>query len=253
MPADRHHHRQRRGAVDYGTPEGTRPDVPHTISTSAYHVQPSAAHPTVSGSAFQPVFTPKGYFTPLHVPPRLVYSPAESPQGRFIQPPDSQPPLRQQPAARSTHPDCEQCKSDAYVAHQRSICPNPGPVVVPDKEFKAPRTIGPAGVIFESNSERGGVLLTDILRFRDCMKEPGAQILPCRPGSVPVSLFVGIAELNLKHNIPGNCKHRPITRFNLAWWIARAFTKEFDITNLMLFGMSTSDGTTWSVLARRVA
>ncbi|KAJ7728147.1 hypothetical protein DFH07DRAFT_969951 [Mycena maculata] len=227
--------KQRRNAVDYGTPPELQARIQSQGISSLRHARPSQLHPPATSQPFQPVYTPQGY---------LIYPPAARP-----------PPLQLQRAQPipPTQPKCPHCASDTQVEHQRSKCPTRGPAVVPDQKFTATPGTGPTCIIFESNTTKGGVALLDILGFRDCMNAPGAKILRYGLGPVPVVLHVGAVELNVKVAIPGNCAHRPITRFNLAYWIARAFRKQVaNLTDLDLLSLSTADGMTWSAQARYV-
>ncbi|KAJ7142376.1 hypothetical protein C8R44DRAFT_974152 [Mycena epipterygia] len=115
---------------------------------------------------------------------------------------------------------CDQCHSDAIIAYERN---------------KMPKTLGP-----------GGVLVTDILAFRDCLKHSGAHMLCQSPG--PVS----VGTQTFSERIPGNCEHRPITSHNLAWWLAKHLQNNLknNIAGLYLLSLFTRDGHAWTANVR---
>ncbi|KAJ6467551.1 hypothetical protein C8R47DRAFT_1303547 [Mycena vitilis] len=123
--------------------------------------------------------------------------------------------------AGPTRSPCDQCHSDTIVQYERTKARPRVPDIIPIRGSAAQLNNGPCAVIFDSKLPGpGGVLVSDILAFRDVLPYPGAPALRHAPGYLDcVVLSVGAS--NYFEDIPGNCEHRLITCFNLAWWIAK--------------------------------
>ncbi|KAJ7728143.1 hypothetical protein DFH07DRAFT_999093 [Mycena maculata] len=181
---------------------------------------------------FQTTFIPSG--EPTNPMPRGAHV---SQSRAFAQPPQ--------------HP-CDQCHSDTIIEFERQKIPHWHRTdIIPEPGLTAPPGNGPSAVVFESKEPGpGGVLVTDILAFRDCLEHSGAHVLRHTPGPVYAILTVG--NKTFEERIPGNCEHRPITCFNLAWWLAKYLQNDLKdkISGLYLLSLFTRDGNTWTANAR---
>ncbi|KAJ7148320.1 hypothetical protein C8R46DRAFT_536352 [Mycena filopes] len=139
-------------------------------------------------------------------------------------------------------PSCEQCLSDQTV------------------EGVPPAVNGASTIVFSAKDpdRKGGVLLTDILSLKDCLVDPGAPVAVGHPkgGGISVSFKVGPSTFSQKIVIPARCKHRPMTFFNLAYWLAyylRANLKnDTDIREVYLTSLRTQNGHDWIATTRGV-
>lgn len=86
---------------------------------------------------------------------------------------------------------CDECHADTIVQYERNKILNRGPDIIPERGSALPRSNGPSAVIFEAKIPGpGGVLVSDILAFRECLMHPGAPVLRHTPGTVSVALSV---------------------------------------------------------------
>ncbi|KAJ6566795.1 hypothetical protein B0H19DRAFT_1067075 [Mycena capillaripes] len=75
---------------------------------------------------------------------------------------------------------------------------------------------------------------------------PGAPVLRHPPGPISVAISVGTSTCFEK--FPGNCEHRTITCFNLAWWLAKSKCMQNRLKDLYLVSMQ--DGHAWTALTK---
>ncbi|KAJ7668187.1 hypothetical protein B0H17DRAFT_1142535 [Mycena rosella] len=109
---------------------------------------------------------------------------------------------------------CNQCHSDVIIQYEQIRHPTRVPTVVPQHGFPPPASRGASAVVFEAKTPGpGGVLVSDILAFRDCLTHPGAPV----------------GKKAFAERIPGNCAHRPITCFNLAWGLAKCLKNDLEL------------------------
>ncbi|KAJ7084557.1 hypothetical protein B0H15DRAFT_1023718 [Mycena belliarum] len=211
---------------------------------------PALQHAHVGHISSYPV-----YSSPAHGNHRPVY-PSTAP-AHFLNPSGYAPAQPSQGPIATSHPPahaalrCEQCHADTIVEYERTRLHTRCPAVVPEPMGTLSAGRGAAAVVFESRSSGpGGVLVADILAFRDCLVHPGAHVLRASPGDVSVTLTVG--NKTFSERIPGNCAHRHITCYNLAWWLAKHLKDDLDneIRGLYLLSMFTADGQTWTANAR---
>ncbi|KAJ7256788.1 hypothetical protein B0H12DRAFT_1111699 [Mycena haematopus] len=155
---------------------------------------------------------------------------------------------------------CAECFMDMLVAHQHQKYPDQGcrPVVA-DNEFRAPRT-GQMVVAFVYEGEQvPGVFLDDIIMFKANIAQAGQRLI--RAGEAgPMRVTFHIEGLEKVQDIVyGNCAHRPITHFNLAWALATSLqhiakqaygTGQKDLALMSL--VSDDSCTEWVALARFV-
>ncbi|KAJ7184809.1 hypothetical protein C8R46DRAFT_1026660 [Mycena filopes] len=164
------------------------------------------------------------------------------------------PATQSQPPAPMASPPCDQCHADRIIEYERQkLRPRRAPSILPhgNNSFARPAN-GPSAVIFEPKypDQAGGVLLTDLLEFRDCLIHPGAPVLRHAPGTVSVGIEVGSSTYF--EDIPGNCEHRPITAFNLAWWLAKHLQNNLgnNINGMYLLSLWTQNGRDWTAKTR---
>jgi len=109
-----------------------------------------------------------------------------------------------------------------------------------------------------------GVSMADILDFRPCLKEPDAPVLDSGADQVLLTLEAK-GYSTFVQSIAGNCPHRRISRFNLAYAVASAydsFLKDFpfnpaglkaaaivvrSVAELRLVNLYSRDGRVWRV------
>jgi len=109
-----------------------------------------------------------------------------------------------------------------------------------------------------------GVSMADILEFRQCLKDPDTPVLDNGVDQVFLTLEAK-GYTTFVQTISGNCPHRRISRFNLAYAVASAFDaflKDFpfnpaglkaaaivvrSVAELRLVNLYSRDGRVWRV------
>ncbi|KAJ7609222.1 hypothetical protein DFH06DRAFT_1485918 [Mycena polygramma] len=114
-------------------------------------------------------------------------SSSSSHRSRGTRPPIYGPPASSTPyhgtEAGPTRSPCDQCHSDTIVQYERTKARPRVPDIIPIRGSAAQLNNGPCAVIFDSKLPGpGGVLVSDILAFRDVLPYPGAPALRHAPG-----------------------------------------------------------------------
>ncbi|KAJ7744072.1 hypothetical protein DFH07DRAFT_777226 [Mycena maculata] len=244
-PYERQSPHTRRNAVDYSSP----------VAQPRLHSAPRGAN---TAPAYSPAAQPRLYSAPRGANTTLAYTRPLPPT--TIAPSQTvhqQAPLpsisANAPSNRDSHPyrllglfnyrhdndhpapspsECAECRADSYILTCSERFKNPFQVI-PDTHYKGlpPEPRVPIFVDFNAIVKGDcSVPLTDILYFRDTMTLPGVKLLRHRPGPLKVSLTImrdwparDTVVLSIDDILFGSCRHRDMTRFNVAWWLALHF------------------------------
>ncbi|KAF7348747.1 hypothetical protein MVEN_01393800 [Mycena venus] len=157
--------------------------------------------------------------------------------------------------------ECAECKMDEYIQSLRRQFPQAPHV--PDAVHPNAK-LSPVIVCIDFRYEGSdptsphGVLVSDILSFRANMEQPHYMLVRQLSGPIKLKLKIeGVGEV--EDILYANCKHRGITRFNLAWVLAFSFktlaqkTFGLGIDRLELTWLMFYEDTQWSAHARYAA
>ncbi|KAJ7478189.1 hypothetical protein FB451DRAFT_1395975 [Mycena latifolia] len=240
-------HTQRRNAVDFGAGENPQYSYPVSVGRypNPYYVEDAVVErtavpfPVKGAAAIAPI---QGHLHPYEL---LGLNRSGSRNHR-------------------PHPspsDCAECRADSYIAIARERYPN-AVAVVPDGPLRSKISHDGLAIKFTPprysgcRPQEGGVLVDDILNSRDCMLHPALKLLNQRyPGALNVTLHIENL-CTVEDILLASCKHRMITNFNLAWWLAFHFRVLVQhelrrtIDGLELVRLYSPDGKKWLALAR---
>ncbi|KAJ7480944.1 hypothetical protein FB451DRAFT_1394999 [Mycena latifolia] len=235
-------HPARRNAVDFGA--GENPQYSYPVTVSPYYVENAVFKRTAVPFPKAPRPTVPSQDT-LHPYELLGLNCSGSGNHR----------------RHPSRSDCAECRADSYIATARERYPH-AVAVVPDGPLRSKIGDNGLAVTFRPPSYPGGrlrdagVLVDDILNFRDCMLHPALKLLNQRqPGALPVTLHIENL-CTVEDILFASCKHRVITNFNLAWWLAFHFRilvqheLRRTIDGLELVRLYSPDEKQWVALAR---
>ncbi|KAJ6468385.1 hypothetical protein C8R45DRAFT_1018530 [Mycena sanguinolenta] len=174
---------------------------------------------------------------------------------------------------RVREPTCQHCAMDREVEERRAAAATRPPSSESPTKQQIPTPLPPAHghtmIPFQptSNAYAGrafGVSMADILDFRPCLKDPDTPVLDNGLEQVFLTLEAK-GYSTFVQSIAGNCAHRQISRFNLAYAVASAFDsflKDFpfnpsglkaaaivvrSVAELRLVNLYSRDGRVWRV------
>ncbi|KAJ6608211.1 hypothetical protein B0H10DRAFT_2068584 [Mycena sp. CBHHK59/15] len=212
--------------------------------------QPRGARPQTQVSAPEPAVSNR-------MGGRYAQTPRHSngqPHAPGLRPPEQQPPLDVSHARTRTRPTtsrtsgrssrtkhdsgdptkCMHCHFDNEVEKRRQLAGTTDPVFAKFYHGQKPQIPTPLpppmdGIIMiafnpklSSSHMVFGVSMAEILDFRDCMENPREQILNNGTEKVLLTIEAKGYPTIVRH-IAGNCRHRPISRFNLAIGACNAY------------------------------
>ncbi|KAJ6570119.1 hypothetical protein DFH09DRAFT_422089 [Mycena vulgaris] len=184
---------------------------------------------------------------------------------------------RETPVPRPRQSDpCHHCDMDQHIEHRRAAALARGPIL-PESQYahkqQIPTPLPPAHghtmIPFQPTPSAHpgrafGVSMADILDFRQCLKDPDTPVLNNGIDQVFLTLEAK-GYTTFVQTISGNCPHRRISRFNLAYAVASAFDaflKDFpfnpaglkaaaivvrSVAELRLVNLYSRDGRVWRV------
>ncbi|KAJ7760751.1 hypothetical protein DFH07DRAFT_816616 [Mycena maculata] len=193
-------------------------------------------------------------------------------------PPSGSPRLyeRDTPRPRPREPACHHCAMDQHIDDRRAAVLAKGPVFGESPHAhkqQIPTPLPPAHghtmIAFQPTpsaypGRAFGVSMADILDFRQCLKDPDAPVLENGLDQVFLTLEAK-GYTTFVQTISGNCPHRRISRFNLAYAVSSAFDaflKDFpfnptglkaaaivvrSVAELRLVNLYSRDGRVWRV------
>ncbi|KAF7375218.1 hypothetical protein MSAN_00408400 [Mycena sanguinolenta] len=174
---------------------------------------------------------------------------------------------------RVREPACQHCAMDREIEERRAAAATRPPSSESPTKQQIPTPLPPAHghtmIPFQptSNAYAGrafGVSMADILDFRPCLKDPDTPVLDNGLEQVFLTLEAK-GYSTFVQTIAGNCPHRRISRFNLAYAVASAFDsflKDFpfnpsglkaaaivvrSVAELRLVNLYSRDGRVWRV------
>ncbi|KAJ7163959.1 hypothetical protein C8R43DRAFT_259174 [Mycena crocata] len=176
---------------------------------------------------------------------------------------------------RPRDPTCHPCAMDQHIDDRRAAVFARGPTFpdsshAPKPQIPTPlppahgHTMIPFQPTPSAPGRAFGVSMADILDFRPCLTDPDTPVLDNNMGQVFLTLEAKGYTTTVQ-SISGNCPHRRITRFNLAYAVASAFDaflKDFpfnptglkaaaivvrSVTELRLVNLYSKDGRVWRV------
>jgi len=180
------------------------------------------------------------------------------------------------PRPRQRDPSCQHCAMDQHVDDRRAAVLARGPVLGESSRAhkqQIPTPLPPAHghimISFQPTpsaypGREFGVSMADILEFRQCLKDPDTPVLDNGVDQVFLTLEAK-GYTTFVQTISGNCPHRRISRFNLAYAVASAFDaflKDFpfnpaglkaaaivvrSVAELRLVNLYSRDGRVWRV------
>ncbi|KAJ7636854.1 hypothetical protein FB45DRAFT_907503 [Roridomyces roridus] len=137
------------------------------------------------------------------------------------------------------HSDCPQCVHDVHIESRRQVAGSHGAAFAayahgskPQIPTALPTVEGLINIPFTPKPARNqtlfGVSLAEILDFRDVLDDPRERVLPPNTEKIYLTIehpgYPSIVKV-----LTGNCPHRPISRFNLAYNVAEAFYTYFTV------------------------
>ncbi|KAJ7034555.1 hypothetical protein C8F04DRAFT_1101353 [Mycena alexandri] len=136
------------------------------------------------------------------------------------------------------NPSCPQCVHDLKIESRRQVAGSHGPAfsqyahgLKPQHPTALPQVHGLVTVPFmpkalNNHQTLYGVSLTEILDFRDVLEEPRDRVLDSSLNKILLTIeHPGYPPVTKQ--IAGNCPHRPVSRFNLAFSVAEAYFSYF--------------------------
>ncbi|KAJ7746493.1 hypothetical protein DFH07DRAFT_591421 [Mycena maculata] len=135
------------------------------------------------------------------------------------------------------NPECSHCIHDIKIESRRQVAGSHGAVFSqyahgnkPQHPTPLPSIEGLINIPFTpkplNNQTLYGVSLTEILDFRDVLDDPRERVLDHSLNKI----FLTIEHPgypSVVQQISGNCPHRPVSRFNLAFSVAEAYYSYF--------------------------
>ncbi|KAJ7150881.1 hypothetical protein C8R43DRAFT_1005489 [Mycena crocata] len=139
--------------------------------------------------------------------------------------------------AAAGSPSCPQCMHDLKVESRRQVSGSHGAVfsqfahgLKPQHPTSLPAIKGLITIPFTpkplGNQTLHGVSLTEILDFRDVLDDPRERVLDNSLNNIFITMELPGFPTVVKQ-ISGNCPHRPVSRFNIAFSVAEAFFSYF--------------------------
>ncbi|KAJ7148333.1 hypothetical protein C8R46DRAFT_1231343 [Mycena filopes] len=240
-------------AVNYGVPPARHTHTPRPTQPHRTHAHAPIPRTTGLRVALPALFPDAPSKSPKHPYARLFLDNVRSGATTFDPPPPAQ---------------CPECIADDLLVRTRKQAlglPHAHSRIEPDRntEFNlGPPAMamgaGPVQVTFcQPGNATSGILVDDILGFNANMIRPGD--LPVHHGMggpIKVTLHIEGPYETVDDILYANCAHRSITRFNLAWWLALAVKHlahdkfRLGTDGLRLRGLHSSDGVTWTAIAR---
>ncbi|KAF7348621.1 hypothetical protein MVEN_01380100 [Mycena venus] len=135
-------------------------------------------------------------------------------------------------------PSCPQCVHDLKIESRRQVAGTHGPAfshfahgLKPQHPTPLPQVHGLITIPFtpkpiNNQTVLYGVSLTEILDFRDVLEDPRERVLDNSMNKILLTIEHPGFPVVVKQ-ISGNCPHRPISRFNLAFSVAEAYFSYF--------------------------
>ncbi|KAJ7306750.1 hypothetical protein DFH08DRAFT_901580 [Mycena albidolilacea] len=172
------------------------------------------------------------------------------------------------------NPTCAQCVHDLRIESRRQVVGTHGPAfsqfahgIKPQHPTALPQVQGLITIPFtpkpiNNQTVLFGVSLTEILDFRDVLDDPRERVLDNSMNKILLTIEHPGYPVVVKQ-ISGNCPHRPVSRFNLAFSVAEAYfsffkTNQFDptvvpknsavvrsVTQIRLVNLYTTDRTNY--------
>ncbi|KAF8217662.1 hypothetical protein K438DRAFT_2006714 [Mycena galopus ATCC 62051] len=136
------------------------------------------------------------------------------------------------------NPSCPQCVHDLKIESRRQVVGTHGPAfskfahgLKPQHPTALPQVQGLITIPFtpkalNSHAVLFGVSLTEILDFRDVLEDPRERVLDNSMSKISLTIEHPGFPVVVKQ-IAGNCPHRPVSRFNLAFSVAEAYFSFF--------------------------
>lgn len=152
--------------------------------------------------------------------------------------PTGSPHLYPRYPARERDTTCLACAADQQVDERRAVAlargqpPGPSPYAhkqqiptpLPPEHGHTLISFQPTPSAYLGPGREFGVSMADILAFRPCLKDPDEYMLGGSLDHDRVFLTLEAkGYTTFVQPIPGNCVHRRISRFNLAYAVASAF------------------------------
>ncbi|KAJ7672143.1 hypothetical protein DFH06DRAFT_86778 [Mycena polygramma] len=183
---------------------------------------------------------------------------------------------RETPRLQQRDPACHHCTFDREIEDRRAAAIARGPIPSESpyaRQQQIPTPLPPAHghtmIPFQPTSSAFptrdfGVSMADILDFRPCLRDPDTPVLENGVEQIFLTLEAKGYSTFVK-SISGNCPHRRISRFNLAYAVASAFDaflKDFpfnpanlkaaaivvrSVAELRLVNLYSRDGRVWKV------
>ncbi|KAJ6572172.1 hypothetical protein B0H19DRAFT_679247 [Mycena capillaripes] len=136
------------------------------------------------------------------------------------------------------NPSCAQCVHDLKIESRRQVAGSHGPAfsqfahglkaqhptVLPQQQGLIIIPFTPKPINGQALSY--GVSLTEILDFRDVLEDPRERVLDNSMNKILLTIEHPGYPPVVKQ-ISGNCPHRPVSRFNLAFSVAEAYFSYF--------------------------
>ncbi|KAJ6457093.1 hypothetical protein C8R47DRAFT_1227631 [Mycena vitilis] len=136
------------------------------------------------------------------------------------------------------NPMCPQCVHDLKIESRRQVAGTHGPAfstfahgLKPQHPTLLPQIPGLITIPFTPKPMHNqtvlyGVSLTEILDFRDVLEDPRERVLDNSMSRIMLTIeHPGYPRITKQ--ISGNCPHRPVSRFNLAFSVAEAYFSYF--------------------------
>ncbi|KAJ7684419.1 hypothetical protein DFH06DRAFT_1155584 [Mycena polygramma] len=188
------------------------PSFPNSASQGRSHRN---AHPSTSSSG-RPAPAPNGRDVANEASSRIFYSLLEA----------------------AGNPMCPQCVHDLKIESRRQVAGTHGPAfstfahgLKPQHPTLLPQIPGLITIPFTPKPMHNqavlyGVSLTEILDFRDVLEDPRERVLDNSMSRIMLTIeHPGYPRITKQ--ISGNCPHRPVSRFNLAFSVAEAYFSYF--------------------------
>ncbi|KAJ7650737.1 hypothetical protein FB45DRAFT_888672 [Roridomyces roridus] len=179
---------------------------------------------------------------------------------------------------RQRDPACQACAADQQVDERRAATLARGPIPAESpyahkQQIPTPLppqlghtlvTFQPTPSAYPGPGREFGVSMADILAFRPCLKDPDSPVLDNGVDDILLTLEAK-GYTTFVQPIAGNCVHRRLSRFNLAYAVASAFDAFFksfpfnpaglkaaaivvrSVEELRLVNLYSRDGRTWRV------
>ncbi|KAJ6469373.1 hypothetical protein C8R45DRAFT_1016843 [Mycena sanguinolenta] len=140
--------------------------------------------------------------------------------------------------AAAGNPSCPHCVHDLKIESRRQIVGTQGPSfskfahgIKPQVPTPLPQIQGLITIPFTPKSINNhtvlfGVSLIEILDFRDVLENPRERVLDDALNQIALTIELPGFPVVVKQ-IAGNCPHRPVSRFNLAFSVAEAYFSFF--------------------------